>query len=170
MIQTLFHRLGLILGILLLQILVLNHICLWGYAIPLLGCVTLFYTPLDAGRIQTMLIAFGMGLVLDAFSNSPGVAAAAMTLTAFVQYPLLHAMAPDDIIESTIPDIHMLGGYKYFFYMSILMAVHHVTYFLLESFSFFNLPDLLLRFASSYLFSMLLALSIELWRTSEKND
>lgn len=169
MIQTQLHRFALILGLLLLQVFVLNHICLWGYAVPLLGCMMLFYTPLESNRIGTMFLAFLLGLVMDAFSNSPGVAAAAMTLVAFIQQPLLHAMAPDDVVEGSIPDINMLGGYKYFFYMAILMAVYHVVYFLLEAFSLSNLPDLLLRFSSSYVLSMLVALSMEMWRTPSKS-
>lgn len=167
MIQTLFHRLGIILVIVLLQVFVFNHINLWGYAVPLLGVAVLFYTPLNSGRISNMFLAFFTGLLLDAFSNSPGVAAGAMTATAFVQYPLLHAMAPKDAVEDAIPDVHLLGRYKYISYIAILMAVHHLIYFIFEAFSFFNAMDLALRFLGSYGLSMLLALSIEMFRTSK---
>lgn len=167
MIQTLFHRLGIILVIVLLQVFVFNHINLWGYAVPLLGVAVLFYTPLNSGRISNMFLAFFTGLLLDAFSNSPGVAAGAMTATAFVQYPLLHAMAPKDAVEDDIPDVHLLGRYKYISYIAILMAVHHLIYFIFEAFSFFNAMDLALRFLGSYGLSMLLALSIEMFRTSK---
>lgn len=167
MIQTLFHRLGIILVVVLLQVFVFNHINLWGYAVPLLGVSVLFYTPLNSGRIGNMLLAFFTGLLLDAFSNSPGVAAGAMTATAFVQYPLLHAMAPKDAVEDAIPDVHLLGRYKYISYIAILMAVHHLIYFVFEAFSLFNAMDLALRFLGSYVLSMLLALSIEMFRTSK---
>ena len=84
--------------VVLLQVMVLNHVNLWGYAVPLLGVMVLFHVPLNAGRIGNMFMAFFTGLVLDAFSNSPGVAAGAMTLAVFVQYPLLHAMLPKDAV------------------------------------------------------------------------
>ena len=116
-----------------------------------------------------MLLAFFCGLVLDAFSNTPGVAAGAMTATAFIQHPLLHAIAPKDAVEDAMPSIKLLGKYNYISYIAILMAVHHFMYFLLEAFSFFNAANLLLRLLGSYILSILLALSLELLlSTNEK--
>lgn len=161
MIQTLFHRLGIMLIVIFLQVFVFNHINLWGYAIPLLGVVVLYHTPLNAGRIGNMFLAFTTGLILDAFSNSPGVAAGAMTVAAFVQHPLLHAMAPKDAVEDALPNASLLGWYKYVSYMAILMAVHHLVYFMYEAFTFFNAVDLVLRLLGSYVLSVVLALSIE---------
>ena len=168
MIQTLFHRLGFVFLVILLQVFVFNHIILWNYAVPLLGVMVLFRTPLDAGRIGNMLLAFFSGLVLDAFSNTPGVATGALTATAFVQYPLIHAMVPKDAVENAVPDMNLLGRYGYISYIAILMLVHHLMYFLLEAFSFFNAMDLLLRFLGSYALSMLLALSIEMLFSSKR--
>ena len=162
--------LWLMLVVSLVQIFVLNHICLWGYASPLLGCVALYYVPLATNRIYTMLGAFLMGLLLDAFSNTPGLSAAALTLTAFVQQPLLRLMTSEDVVQTEVPDMKMLGRYKYFFYMALLMAVYQVTYFLLEAFSFFNLTDLLLRLLSSYILSLLLAFVAEAWRSPHEAE
>ena len=168
MIQFLFHRLGFFLLVIFLQVFVFNHIILWDYAVPLLGVMVLLRTSLDANRIGNMLMAFCIGVVLDAFSNSPGVATGAMTATAFVQYPLLYAIVPKDAPEDAVPDIRLLGKYNYFLYIAILMAVHHLVYFLFEAFSFFNAMDLLLRFLGSYVLSMLLAISIELLLSSKE--
>lgn len=155
------------LAVIFLQVFLFNHICLWGYAVPLLGAMALFHTPLSAGRIGNMCLAFAMGVVLDAFGNTPGVAAGAMTLTAFVQYPLAHAMVPKDVAEDAVPDRHMLGHYKYFWYMAILLAVHHLAYFVLEAFSFLNIVDLALRFLGSYALSLLLAWGMEMLRPAK---
>lgn len=167
MIQILLRRFGIMLLVILLQVFVFNHISLWGYAVPLLGIMVLFYIPLNAGRKSSMFMAFFTGLVLDAFSNTPGVAAGAMTATAFVQYPFLHSIAPKDVVEDSVPDMDMLGKGGYISYMAILMAVHHAVYFLLEAFTFFNASDLLLRFLGSYVLSMLIALSMEMLRSSK---
>jgi rod shape-determining protein MreD len=164
MIQTLPHRIGLILLIIFLQIFVFNKICLGGYAVPLMGVMILFHIPVNAGRISAMLLAFMVGLLLDAFSNTPGISAGAMVATSFVQQPLLHGMAPKDSLEDSVPNKELLGKYKYFFYMAILMAVHHGIYFLLDAFTFFNPITLLLRFVSSYALSMLFAYLLEMFR------
>lgn len=153
--------------IILLQVFVFNHINLWGYAAPLLGFMVLLYTPLNAGRISTMFLGFFTGLLIDAFSNTPGVSAGAITATAFIQYPLLHAMAPKDAVEDAIPDMKLLGKYKYVSYMAILMAVHHLIYFLFEAFTFNNSMDLMLRFLSSYAISILLGVSLEMLRSTK---
>lgn len=164
MIQTLLRRLGTILVVVLLQVFLFNHINLWGYAMPLLGAMVLFHTTLDTGCIGNMFVAFATGLVLDAFSNTPGVAAGALTATAFVQHFILRAMAPKDAVEDAVVDRFLLGQYKYFWYVAILLAVHHLTYFLLEAFTFFNLADIALRCAGSYALSLLLAWGMEMLR------
>ncbi len=153
--------------VIFLQVFLFNHINLWGYAVPLLGPMVLFHIPLNAGRIGNMFLAFATGVVLDAFSNTPGVAAGAMTITAFAHYPLLHAMAPRDAVEDAVPDHYLLGQYKYFWYMAILLAVHHVAYFVLEAFSFFDIAGLSLRFLGSYVLSLLLAWVVEMLRPAK---
>lgn len=165
MMQTLPHRIGFTLLIIFLQIFIFNKINIGGYAVPLMGVVALFHIPVNAGRISVMILAFFIGLILDAFSNTPGLTAGAMTMTAFVQQPLLQAMSPKDVLEDSIPNKELLGKNKYFFYTAILMAVHHIVYFLFEAFSLYNLQTLLLRFAGSYAFSMLLAYLFELLRS-----
>lgn len=168
MIQIFFRRFVAVLLVILLQVVVFNHINLWGYAVPLMGVVALFYAPLNSERIPNMLLAFSVGLILDAFNNTPGVASGAMTATAFVQYPLLHAMAPKDAVEDAVPGVDMLGWQGYFLYISVLVAIHHAVYFLFEAFTFFNLTDILLRFMGSYVLTMLLAISVVLLGSSKK--
>ncbi len=149
-----------------LQVLVFNHINLWGCAMPLMGILAVLYTPLGSSRIGNMCLTFVTGLILDAFSNTPGVAAGAMTATAFVRHYLLQAMVSKDAPVDAVPDAWMLGRYRYFSYLAILMAVHHCLYFLLEAFAFRYVTDLLPCLLGSYALSLLISLSIELFRTS----
>lgn len=168
MIHILLRRLGGILLIIALQVFVFNHINLWGYATPLLGFMVLLYTPLNASRTGSMFLGFLAGIVLDAFSNTPGVSAGAITATAFVQHPLINVMAPKDAIETAIPDMKLLGRYTYLLYLAILMAVHHIVYFLFEAFTFHNFGDLALRLLCSYAISMLMASAVEMLCSSKK--
>ena len=78
MIVIFIKRLLQILELIALQVLVCNHVHLWGLATPMLYPLFLFYLPLNSNRIGNMLWAFVLGLVIDAFSNTPGEAAAAM--------------------------------------------------------------------------------------------
>lgn len=160
MVVTIFNRLGKMVPVLLMQILVLNHIHLFGYATPIVSTLFLLSIPLNANRISTMLYAFVMGIILDAFTNTPGVSAGALTLTAFVQQSLLSALVPKDTPEDFVPTFRKLGKWKFFWYIVILTATHHTMFFLLESFSFFNILDQLLSLVTSFLLSLVLILPL----------
>ncbi len=164
MIVVFLKRLFEMLGLIALQVLVCNHIHLFGYATPLLYVAFLIHLPLNANRIGTMLWAFALGLILDIFSNTPGEAAASLTFTAFVQWPLLQAMAPKDCIEDMVPSYATMGRWNHTRYIIILTLVHHVAFFLLESFSIHNTNDLLISLGSSLALSLILLLSLETLR------
>ena len=81
------------------QMMVFNHIHIMGYAIPFGFVYLLLLFPLGTQRWSILLWAFVCGLLSDIVSMTPGVGAAAMTLTAFLQPTLLRLMAPKDSVE-----------------------------------------------------------------------
>ena len=147
-----------------LQVLVCNHIHLFGYATPMLYVLFLLRFPLNGARVGNMLWAFVMGLIIDVFSNTLGEAAASKTLAAFVQWPLLQATAPKDALEDMKPSYQTMGKWNYIRYIAILTLVHHVAFYLLEAFSFFSMTRLLLSLGASYLLSLVLMLTLETLR------
>ena len=164
MIQTYLKRFWYAVLLVAMQALVLGHIHLWGYATPLLGVLFILHLPLNANRIGCMCASFVIGLILDMFSNSPGVAATAMTLTCFVQQPLLKNMVPKDAEEDLVPAMYSMGNSHYIWYVVILMLLFVVTYFLVEAMSFFNVLSLLISIASSCALSFVLVMSLEVFR------
>ena len=78
-------RLLLFFGLLLAQVLVLNHVHLFGVAIPLLYVYFVLSFPRDYSRNGALVWSFLLGLSIDIFSNTPGVAAFSMTLVAVIQ-------------------------------------------------------------------------------------
>lgn len=72
-------RLLLFFGLLLAQVLVLNHVHLFGVAIPLLYVYFVLSFPRDYSRNGALVWSFLLGLFIDIFSNTPGVAAFSMT-------------------------------------------------------------------------------------------
>lgn len=164
MILVLFKRLFQVLVLAALQVMVLNQIHLFGYATPMPYVLFLVWLPLNSNRIGNMLWAFLLGLIIDVFSNTPGEASASMTLAALVQWPLLHASAPKDCVEDMVPTYTSMGRWNHTRYVIILTFVHHALFFLLESFSFFHLRDLLISFAASLALSVVLMLTFETLR------
>lgn len=170
MIYSYFGRIRQIIIILALQVLVFDYIHLWGYATPLLGVMVVVYSPLSDNRVTNLVLSFLAGIVMDMFTNSPGVAAASMTLASFVQHPLLEMMVPKDSDENMLPSWHTMGMSSYSAYLAIMLAVYHVAYFVLEVFSFINPVDMIISIVSSYVLSFILAMSFELFRFAKKGN
>jgi len=157
-------RLFQMLALIAVQVLVLNHVHFLGYATPLVYVAFLLYFPLNANRVGTLMWSFFMGLILDAFSNTPGLTAASMVLAGFIQPVLLHVMAPKDAVESLVPTYQSMGKWNHIRYIMLIMLVQQLCYFLLESFSFYNLHELLLTFAGSYAITLVIVLMLETFR------
>lgn len=128
--------------LLALQVLLMNHIHIMGYGSPLVYVALLLYFPVNSNRIVTLLWAFALGALVDMFSNTPGLSAAAMTFVAFLQPNWLKMWTPKDSLEDMTPNYRTMGVWNHLRYLTVILLFHHVTYFLLESFSFYNLPDL----------------------------
>ena len=76
--------------ILLIQVLLLNHINLWGYATPFLYIWLILKLPYDMPRGLVITLGFITGLIIDIFCNTPGMHAFATTTLAFMRLPILH--------------------------------------------------------------------------------
>lgn len=164
MILDLLKRLLQMIVLLALQVFLFNHIVLMGYATPLVYVAFLLYVPLNANRIGTLVWAFVLGTIVDMFSNTPGVSAFSLTFAAMLQPNLLKAHTPKDALEDMTPNYKTMGTWNHLRYMAVLLFVHHILYFLLESFSFFNLHDMAIAFGISFVVSFILIAVMETLR------
>lgn len=170
MVITFLQRLLWLVALVAAQMMVFNYIHLFGYATPLPYVFLLLIFPLNASRWSILLWGFVCGLLCDFVSLTPGLGAASMTLTAFLQPLLLKAMAPKDALEDMQASYSTLGFWGYVRYASILTLVFMLTYFLLMSFSFFHIVDLAIAFVSSWALTLLLCMAIESVRGSKKKE
>jgi rod shape-determining protein MreD len=72
-------------GFVLLQVLVLNHVLLYGYVNPYLYVLFIILLPLNQSKIKTLFFSFLLGLSIDFFSDTGGVHAMACLFTAYVR-------------------------------------------------------------------------------------
>lgn len=156
-----------LLGLLALQVLLMNHIHFLGYGSPLVYVALLLYFPLGSNKIITLVWAFTMGLMVDMFSNTPGLSSASLTFTAMCQPIWLKTLTPKDALEDMTPNYRTMGKWNHLRYLTLLLALHHVAYFLLESFSFYNISDLSASIFSSYVLSWLVIVVLETLRGRE---
>ena len=164
MLVTQFIRLLQMLGLVALQVLVLNHIHLLGYATPLVCVAFLLFFPLNASRIGTLLWAFALGLTVDIFSNTPGMCSASMTFVAMLNPLLLRVFSPRDAAEDMRPSYATMGRWAHIRYIAALVMVHHSVFFLLESLTFRHPLQLFLGWLGSVVLSVLLIAALETLR------
>ena len=147
--------------LLTVQALVLNHIHLFGYATPLLYIYFVLATRRGQAKWATLLWGFALGLAVDIFTNTPGVAAASMTLAALVQPYLLELFVPRDSADDLRPSPATLGPGKYASYATILVAVQCLAFFTLEAFNLYNWAQWAACTGGSTLLTIILVLVTE---------
>ena len=152
------------LGVTLLQVLVLNNIFLFGAATPFLYIYPILVLNRNIDRNVLMAIAFTVGLVVDIFSNTPGVNAASSVLIAFMRPGVLRMYAPREEFEDFEPGIHVLGVGSFLRYVVTILCIHHTALFLLEAFSFTHIGYLSLRILCSTLLTTFFVMAVELIR------
>lgn len=154
-------RLLLFLGLLVAQVLVLNHIHLFGYAVPLLYIYFVISFQRNYPRWAILVWSFLLGLGIDVSSNTPGLAAASMTLMGLLQPYVLELFMQRDSNDDMQPAIFSFGPTRYLSYAAILTDGYCLVFFTLESFTFFNWLHWLLSFTSSTVLTLLLIMVID---------
>ncbi len=130
----------------LLQVLILNKIEFSGFINPYLYVIFILILPFETPKWLLLVLASVVGLSIDMFSNTPGMHMAATLLLAYLRPLVLSRIAPRDGYEpGTLPTPSFYGFLWFFKYAIILVVIHHLFYFLIESFSFNNLLSILAK-------------------------
>ena len=159
---NLLRDLGIALLFIFLQVLIFNQIHLWGIAVPLVFIYIIFKIPLSLSTVWLLTLSFLLGLVIDIFSNTPGMNALACTILAFMRRPILSLYLPHGYDYATaVPSIRTFGMWLYVRYSFTLSLMYCTLIFLIESLSLFDLPYLILRILSSTVLTFVLILCID---------
>lgn len=161
MILTYLHRFGWFIGLVLLQVLILNNIHILGFATPFLYVYFILKFASGTSRNELMLWGFAIGLTVDVFSNTPGMNAAATTLLAFVRPLFLRLFTPRDLLDSIVPSFKTMGIAPFLKFVVLSVLVHHLVLLSIEFFSFTSLPLLLLRVVACTLLTFTCIMAIE---------
>ena len=155
------RHIALFILLVLLQVLVLNHIHLLGFATPLLYVDFAISFRRNYPKWGILVWCFMLGLVIDIFSNTPGVTAGSMTLLALLQPYLLNPFIPRDSTDDLQPTIRTLGVSKFITYVIVCVAIYTLSFFALEAFSFFNWEQWLLTVGGSLALTVVFVLVVE---------
>lgn len=150
-----------ILALTLVQVLILNHVHLFGVATPLLYVYFVILIRRNYPRWASLLWSFALGLLIDIFANTPGVASGTLTFVAFVQPYLLQPFIPRDSPDDLEPGLRTIGTAQFCYYSLIMILMFCIVFFTLEMFSFFNILLWLECVGGSTAVTFLLILVIE---------
>ncbi len=156
-----FKRLLLFFVLLLVQVLVLNHINLFDCATPLLYVYFVVSFQRGYPRWIILLYSFFLGLCVDIFSNTPGVAATSLTLVGLLQPYVLELFMQRDDDDNFRPCIRTMGALSFFYYSLLLTLVYCVAFFALETFCFFNWLQWLLSVGGSFALTEVLLVVVD---------
>ena len=138
----------------LIQVLLLNHIMLGGYLIPYMYVLFILLLPVSIPGYLLILLAFVTGLVIDLFSNSPGIHSSATLLMAIFRTPLIKSLSQKEENPNDYPGLKQNGLSWFLAYTAILVVIHHVFLFFVEMFSFHDFFYTLFRSLLSSIFSI----------------
>lgn len=156
-----FKRLLLFVLLLLAQALVLNHIHLFDVATPFFYIYFVISFPRNYPKWAIILWSFLMGLSVDIFSNTPGVASSSMTLIGFLQPHILEIFMQRDSDDNLKPAIYNLGFVKYLYYTVLTTLTYCLVFFTVETFTFFNWKQWLLSILGSTVLTVVLIMTVD---------
>lgn len=145
--------------IVLIQGLVVNNIEINSYFNPMIYPVMIMMLPFELNILITMLVAFLLGISVDAFSNTFGLNASAALVIGYLRPTVLNIIKPRDGYDSTLlPSIHDMGRLWFLTYAAVLLFIHHIWFFTIEVLRFDQIPQILLKTISSLVFSLFLVI------------
>jgi hypothetical protein len=145
----------------IIQILILKYINIsWdGEVYVRLFIYPLFVMmiPINIPRTLIILLAFGFGLLLDMFYDTPGLHTFAFVFIAWSRKILLKLLEPIEgyKIDSNLT-MNNFGFTWFLSYSSILLFINIFLYFLFEAFAFQYIPDVLIKTILSFILSEIL--------------
>ncbi len=155
-VESLFWFIGLV----LLQVLLLNNIQIAGVINPFLYIYFIIALPIHTNRISLVFIGFALGLVIDVFSNTWGVHAMATTLIAFLRPYIFRVVSTQEELDKVMPRFRTMGA-NYVKYIVLMVFIHHLFLFLLEAFSFQYFWIVFVKTLVSSLITIILIFTLE---------
>ncbi|MCH5236339.1 MAG: rod shape-determining protein MreD [Muribaculaceae bacterium] len=146
----------------LAQVLIFNPIELFNVAFPIFFIYFLVRLPMNTKLSLLFTLAFFLGLIIDIFSDTPGVNALACTLIASIRQPIYYAYVDkDDHTRRLIPSVSTLGITDYAKFLLTFVGIYCVLMFIIEYFSFADVESLVIMASSSTLLTFIILLAVD---------
>jgi len=152
------NQILLFLGLILLQVIVLNNVNFLGYINPFFYIFFILLYPIKKDDPIALVLAFFLGLTIDMFSDSGGINAAATLLITYLRVPILQSVLGKRELDSTNLNIFKLPFPKLLTYVVILTVIHHFAVFSLEYLKWSRFGTILINTILTSIFTIILTL------------
>lgn len=160
--QRFFTYLAILIILVISQVLIFNHIMLFNVAMAFVFIYIIISLPMDLKTDWLLTWAFVSGLLVDLFSDTPGVNALCCTILAMIKRPVMYAYIPkDDHTKIVVPSLYSLGFAVYAKYLLTMSALYCAPVFTIEYFNYAAVKEIVIMTASSAAFTFLLLLGID---------
>lgn len=153
--NTLVAKIASFIALVLVQGLILNHINFLGYINPFLYIIFILIYPTANNRVLFLLVSFLLGFMVDIFSDSGGIHAAASVFLAYARPPLLK-FSFGMLYDYQSIKFSQIDLGNFLIYTTTGVLVHHLILFIL---AFFN-TDLWLQILKTTLFSSIFSIIV----------
>ncbi|SNR53634.1 rod shape-determining protein MreD [Maribacter sedimenticola] len=123
--------------LILVQVLVFNNLNFFGYINPLIYILFLYWYPIKQNRTTFIVTCFILGLLVDIFSDTLAINAAATVTIAYLR-PTIMRFVFGVNYEFQSFKLNNSTKAQQFTFLALLTIIHHLVYFTLEIFSFSN--------------------------------
>ena len=138
----------------LIQVAILNQVEFSGYVNPYLYVLFILLLPVNAHRYVVLLSAFLIGIVIDLFTDSMGIHAAATVFIAYIRPSVIRIISDRDEDTVEYPGLQQNKFSWFLTYTFILVFAHHFILFYLEVFSLKGFFTTFLRVLISSFFTI----------------
>jgi len=166
--REIINTILLFIGLILLQVIILNNINFLGYINPMLYVLFVFFYPIKKLDFTFLFLSFLLGLSIDFFLNSGGVNAAATLFMAYIRMPVIKGVLRRSELDYSSLIFRKLKFSKSVSILSILILIHHFIVFQLEYFRLDSFFTIILKTILTGIFTLVLVLLSIVFFTKKK--
>lgn len=157
--STIFVNIARFVLLLLAQVLLFNHIDLFGFINPYPYILFIILFPVNGNKFSLLAASFLLGIIMDMFWNSGGVHATACVLLAYFR-PAIFKFSFGLSYEYQTVKLNDVLTPERFSFILIAVVIHHFTIFILEVFKISLIWDVFLRTIFSTTFTIITCILI----------
>ena len=149
-------------GLILIQVLIMNKINFYGFLNPYIYILFILLLPFETPGWLLLLLSFGTGLSVDIFSGTLGLHAASTVFLGFMRPVIIKFVGEKPEYDvTTQPKLEQMGLKWFIAYALLMIFAHHLFLNILDVFSFGEFWQTLLRVIISSLATFVFILLFE---------